>query len=455
MTRTRGGPFRRLSKLYYGWRMVGLLSLIRTIGGGVHGFGFTVFFLPVSAELGISRAATSFAFSLARAEGAIEGPLAGWLIDRFGAKPVIFTATLLCGVGYLLLAGIDGYAGFVAVYVGVVSLAFIPGFVHAPAVLITRWFTRYRARALTCLSAAMPIGGVLVTPLLALALQAWGWRTAAALTGCLFLAAAAPLTLGIRPSPESMGLPPDGDGAPPPAAGRGAAPGRSAPESRPEPDYTVRGAMRTSVFWLFVLWMTARSAAYTIVIVHFVPLMVWKGMTEQGAAFLLSGFAFMNIVAHFVLGWIADRTNKMRLVTRCMALSSIAVLPLLWSDALWGSLLFAALFSVLDASIPVVWAAVGDFFGRRRFGSIRGNMSFFYMWGSFAGPTMAGVIYDRYGSYAGVLWLLLGLVAVSGAATGRLVGPWSRLGRGADGPHGAGADLPSVDGRPPSGARGR
>lgn len=444
MTRAHGGPFRRLSELYYGWRMVGLLSLIRTLGGGVHGFGFTVFFLPVSAELGINRAATSFAFSLARAEGAIEGPLAGWLIDRFGAKPVILVATLLCGVGYILLANVGGYAGFVAVYVGVVSLAFIPGFVHAPAVLITRWFTRYRARALTCLSAAMPIGGVLITPLLALALHAWGWRTAAALTGCLFLVVGAPLTLGIRPSPESMGLPPDGDVAPAPAAGRDATPGRPAPESRPEPDYTVRGAMRTPVFWLFVLWMTARSAAYTIVIVHFVPLMVWKGMTPQGAAFLLSGFAFMNIVAHFVLGWVADQTNKMRLVTRCMALSFLAVLPLMWSDALWGSWLFAALFSVLDASIPVVWAAVSDFFGRRRFGAIRGNMSFFYMWGSFAGPTVAGAIYDWYGSYAGVLWLLLGLVAVSAAATSLLVGPWSRLGGGAGDPHGTGADLSGV-----------
>lgn len=454
MTRTRGGPFRRLSKLYYGWRMVGLLSLIRTIGGGVHGFGFTVFFLPVSSELGVGRAATALAFSLARAGGGISGPLAGWLIDRFGVKRVILTAALVCGVGYILLAGVGGYAGFLAIYAAV-SLAFIPGFVHAPAVLIVHWFTRYRVRALSCLSVAMPIGGVLVTPLLALAVHAWGWRTAAALAGCLFLAAGAPLSLGIRPSPESMGLPPDGDGAPPPAAGRSATPGRSAPEPRREPDYTVRGAMRTSVFWLFVLWMTARSAAYTIVTVHFVPLMVWKGMTQQGAALLLAWFAFMNIVAHFVLGSIADRTNKMRLVTRCMAFSFIAILPLMWTDALWGSLLFAALFSVLDASIPVVWAAVGDFFGRRRYATIRGNMSFFYMWGSFAGPIMGGVIYDWYGSYAGVLWLLLGLVAVSGAATGRLVEPWSRLGRGADGPHGAGADMGGVDGRPLSGSRGR
>jgi hypothetical protein len=59
--------------MFYGWRMVGLVSAIRILGGGLHNYGFTVFFLPLSQDLGLSRAATSLAFSLARAEGAIEG----------------------------------------------------------------------------------------------------------------------------------------------------------------------------------------------------------------------------------------------------------------------------------------------------------------------------------------------------------------------------------------------
>ena len=155
---------RRLSGLYYGWRMMGLVALIRTVGGGVHGFGFTIFFLPIKTELGLSSAATSLAFSLARAEGAIEGPLSGYLIDRYGAKPIIFTAALLCGIGYILLSTIDSYKSFLIIYIAVISLAFMPGFVHAPAVLATHWFTRYRARALTCLSAAMPVGGAIIAP---------------------------------------------------------------------------------------------------------------------------------------------------------------------------------------------------------------------------------------------------------------------------------------------------
>src|SRR5205807_6905281 len=55
------------SQIYYGWRMVGLVSAIRVVGGGLHQYGFTVFFLPISEDLGLSRAATSLAFSLSRA----------------------------------------------------------------------------------------------------------------------------------------------------------------------------------------------------------------------------------------------------------------------------------------------------------------------------------------------------------------------------------------------------
>ena len=75
------------------------VSAIRVVGGGLHQFGFTVFFLPISQDLGISRAATSLAFSLSRAQGAMEAPLVGYLIDPYGPRPIIVTAVFLAGVG--------------------------------------------------------------------------------------------------------------------------------------------------------------------------------------------------------------------------------------------------------------------------------------------------------------------------------------------------------------------
>src|ERR1700747_355976 len=94
----------RISGLYYGWRMIGLVSALRILGGGLHQYGFTVFFLPVSQDLGLTRASTALAFSLARAQGSFVSPLVGYLVDRQGPKPIMFIAALLAGIGYILFS---------------------------------------------------------------------------------------------------------------------------------------------------------------------------------------------------------------------------------------------------------------------------------------------------------------------------------------------------------------
>ena len=380
-----------LSGIFYGWRMVGLVTAIRIVGGGLHQFGFTVFFLPISQDLGISRAATSLAFSLSRAQGAIEAPLVGYLIDRYGPRPIIVTAAFLAGVGYILLSWVNSYTTFMIVYLGVICLAFVAGFVHSPLVVANSWFIRQRARAMTVVSAAVPIGGAMISPLLAIGVASIGWRWAAFASGCIFLLVCLPLSFQLRRSPESMGLLPDGEIKEFSMAGAEAM-GAAAIENA---ELTSGEAMKTPVFWLLVVSMMARVTCYSTATVHFVPLMVWKGLSEGAAASLLGAFAFINLVAHFVLGWIADRVNKPKLLTACHVLPALSVAPMLSDLGYWPLWLFTIAFSLLDASFPIIWATVGDFFGRRNFATIRGAMSFFYMWGSFAGPIMAGTIYDR------------------------------------------------------------
>jgi MFS family permease len=411
------------SRIFYGWRMVGLVSLIRVVGGGLHQFGFTVFFLPISQDLGLSRAATSLAFSLSRAQGAIEAPLVGHLIDRYGPRPIIVTAVFLAGVGYILLSWVNSYASFLTVYLGVICLAFVAGFVHSPLVVANNWFIRQRARAMTVISAAVPVGGALISPLLAVGVVSIGWRWAAFASGCIFLTVCLPLSFRLKRSPESMGMLPDGevllDSADVNFSAEAANPGAAA-------DVTSRQAMKTWVFWLLVLSMTARVTCYSTATVHFVPLMVWKGLSEAAAASLLGAFAFINLVAHFVLGWIADRVNKPKLLAACHLLPALSLPALLAGSDYWQLLLFTTTFTFLDASFPIVWATVGDFFGRRNFATIRGMMSFFYMWGSFAGPIMAGAIYDRTQSYFMVLWILLALLVFATLLVLFLIQPWRK-----------------------------
>jgi MFS family permease len=415
--------FSFLSRIFYGWRMVGLVSAIRIVGGGLHQFGFTVFFLPISQDLGLSRAATSLAFSLSRAQGAIEAPLVGYLIDRYGPRPILVTAVFLAGVGYILLSWVNSYTSFMIVYLGVICLAFVAGFIHSPMVVANSWFIRQRARAMTVVSAAVPIGGALISPLLAIGVTSIGWRWAAFASGCIFLLVCLPLSFQLKRSPESMGLLPDGDVAP---ADTGAISSADTTNKNANADLTSRQAMKTSVFWVLVVSMTARVTCYSAATVHFVPLMVWKGLSEGAAASLLGAFAFANLVAHFVLGWIADRVNKPKLLAVCQLLPALSVPPLLWDLGYWQLWFFTIVFTLLDASFPIVWATVGDFFGRRHFATVRGSMSFFYMWGSFAGPVLAGAIYDRTESYRTVLWIWFSLLSFATLLILFLIRPWTK-----------------------------
>jgi sugar phosphate permease len=414
------GLFKFLSGTFYGWRMVGLVTAIRIVGGGLHQFGFTVFFLPISQDLGISRAATSLAFSLSRAQGAIEAPLVGYLIDRHGPRPIIVTAVFLAGVGYILLSWVNSYTTFMIVYLGVICLAFVAGFVHSPLVVANSWFIRQRARAMTVVSSAVPIGGALISPLLAIGVASIGWRWAAFASGCIFLLVCLPLSFQVKRSPESVGLLPDGEIKESATAGGHTTDGAAVENT----ELTSGEAMKTPAFWLLVVSMLARVTCYSTATVHFVPLMVWKGLSEGAAASLLGAFALVNLMAHFVLGWIADRVNKPKLLAICHVLPALSLPPLLSDLGYWPLWLFTIAFTLLDASFPIIWATVGDFFGRRNFATIRGMMSFFYMWGSFAGPIMAGAIYDRTQSYTMALWIMLGLLVFATLLTLFLIRPW-------------------------------
>ena len=50
------------------------------------------------------------------------GPITGWLIDRFGVRPLMFFGTLIVGIGYILLSQTSTYLGFLLVYLLVISV---------------------------------------------------------------------------------------------------------------------------------------------------------------------------------------------------------------------------------------------------------------------------------------------------------------------------------------------
>jgi MFS family permease len=402
--------------------MVAACSALRVLGAGLHSFGFTVFFLPLSQDLNLNRTSTSLAFSLARAEGAIERPIVGHLLDRYGPKPIMLAAVLLMGAGYLLLSQVHSYATFLIVYLGVISLAHAGGFMHGPMVLINTWFIRQRARAITVSSAAFGLGGVLVAPLLSVIVQAWGWRWGAAIAGLSFLVIGVPLCLTIRRSPESVGLLPDGDEPQRPPPGKNG----QRQTIKSEVEVTVAEALRSFAFWAAVLAAAIRNGSYHAILVHFVPVMVWKGLTQPQAALLLSVYAFLGMALTLILGWLADKWNKPRMSAFILFAAAGAMFLPIVSSSLWSLCLFTVFFAAVETTFPLGWAVVGDLFGRKHYAKIRGYMTLFYTWGGVLGPVIAGAIFDRWQTYEPLFWSLVGLFVVAGLLFASLNTSWQK-----------------------------
>jgi OFA family oxalate/formate antiporter-like MFS transporter len=113
---------RRRGRLFYGWWILAASSILGMFGNGSISSGFSRFFEPIRQDLGISYASMSLVFSLARAEGGAGGPLVGWLVDKFGARPLVFFGGLTAGIGLMLLSQAEIYWQLVLLFAGVVSL---------------------------------------------------------------------------------------------------------------------------------------------------------------------------------------------------------------------------------------------------------------------------------------------------------------------------------------------
>jgi MFS family permease len=155
--------------------------------------------------------------------------------------------------------------------------------------------------------------------------------------------------------------------------------------------------------------------------------MVWKGMSQQQAGFMLGFFAFFGFTSTLLIGWLADKMNKPRLLAFIMFIAAGAMLLPIFGDSVWMLWLFILLFTTVETTYPIGWALVGDFFGRTHFAKIRGYMSLFYAWGGVVGPVVAGMIYDRYQTYEPLLWSLIMTCVATGVFYGVLSKPWKRM----------------------------
>ena len=399
-------PSGAFSRIFYGWRVVAAGFIVNATSNGIYGSAATIFFLPLARELAVSRGAIALVFSLARALGTVVGPVSGYLVDRWGPRRMVVAGALLVGGGYLVLSRVDGYGELIVVYVGIIALGHNLGFMHSVMAVVNSWFVQRRAMAMAVVGTAFGVGGSVLAPLLGVAVAEWGWRWAAVMAGVMVTALVLPASVFLHATPESVGLRPDGDRPSP-------NPSQTSPSRAraTDVDFTARQAYRTVAFWVLLVATTLRLAVNTTVSLHFIPMMVWKGASPQEAAFLLGALGAFNIPLRLILGLLGDVWSKSAVMATTLVVGAGSLAYLAVGGGGWELWLFLLLYALPDATGTMNWAIIGDFYGRRSFGTIRGAMSFFYGWGGVVLPVVAGILYDRSGGYEVTLFIMAGIWA--------------------------------------------
>ena len=401
----------RQGRFFYGWRVVAVACLQGMFGNGAISTGFPRFFEPIRGDLGISYASMSLVFSLARAEGGLGAPLVGWLVDKFGSRPMILFGGLTAGIGLMLLSFAQEYWQLVLLFVGVVSVGKTAGLGQTLMATVNQWFVRRKALALSTLMTSFAGGGAIVVPLLHLGIVFLDWRPTVFIIGLFIATLTLPVAYVIRSRPEDMGLRPDGDpdtnqpGGTVPAArqSRGGHHHGTAASGSGEQDFTVRQALRTQAFWFLLLGVITRVSATNSIIIHLFPILAWKGIDEQTATIAASVMFFLAIPLRFLLGVAGGRFSPRKLLFYGMNLGAVGLVGL-WLLPEWPALIVFILgLAIVEGITSVNWIMVGDYFGRSRFASLMGAMSVFHNIGMFIAPIYSGWIRDSTGSYEIVL----------------------------------------------------
>lgn len=400
----------RKPRIFYGWYIVGAGAFSNFLNTGIFQVGLSAFIKDVQASQGWSLSAISLGFSLKQFEQGLLGPLSGYLIDRIGPRIMACFGVLIMTVGLLIFARMDSLLDFY-IAATVIAIGQGMGAQHAYPAAAVHWFFRKRGRAVSILSMGNAWGytGVLGITLL---LVLFGWRGAATFSALIFCGISLPLAFVIRHKPQQYGYMPDGDTFSPKSD---TSPFESSTEFADS--FSVKEAMRSLSFWLVLLCNALYSFTTSVNHVHQIPQLRSQGFSPQGAAYVVGIYGAIQAIARLCSGWIGDKIGRHRVY-----LVSFVFLGAGWftfayvsPEKIWTIPLYYLTYGMGHAAYVVSGqAVVADFFGPRRYATIRGVMSSISVLGGVMGPVFAGYMFDVQGDYR-IAFLILGPIIAVGA----------------------------------------
>jgi len=358
-------------------------------------YGLPLYYDFMVTEFGWSRTQVTSGNALSKlVVGPLFGFLAGWIVDRFGPRRLMMAGIVMAGGALVGLAHMTALWMFYSFYL-LNALGYVCGGPLPNQVLLSRWFTTGRGKAMGFAYLGIGIGGALVPLITARLLPSLGWRGALQVLGILIVLIALPLAYFIRESPEET----------------------PAVTARPAPVAPIGGLFRMPAFYLLAIGSMCSIGAVGGTNQHLkLYLSLDLHLTQRDALGIASIVLTCSIAGRLFMGWLADHLPKKQVMLIIYLLIASSI-PLLFLGASRPALYaFSIVFGLgLGGEYLIIPLIAAELFGVRVLGRLLGVILTADGVAEATSPMFIGYLRDVTGSYRGGFVLLM-VIALAGAA---------------------------------------
>ena len=396
----------RQPRVFYGYIVVAVAFLIMLMMWGAY-YSFGIFFEPLLAEFGWTKATTSGAFSLSFFLTGLLGVFAGKLTDRFGPRIVVTVCGFFLGLGYLLVSQASTLWQLYLFYGVGVALGMSASVIPLQST-VARWFVKRRGVMTGTIISGIGMGMVVVPPVANWLISSYSWRTAYIVVSISALILIVSSAQFLKRDPGKIGQLPYGGN------------GLEEKGGSLDAGFSLREAIRTWQFWTLGIALLCFTMSEGTILVHIVSHAIGLGISVTNAALIITIIGGISIPGRIMMGIAGDRIGNKPAWTICFIFLTISFFLLLVARELWLVYLFAVIFGFGYGGLStLISPMVAELFGLSSHGVIFGVIIMFGGTAGMAvGPLLAGHIFDITGRYQlafmiYVVILVIGLILTS------------------------------------------
>lgn len=398
-----GGTPAERRRLFYGWRIVGAAFVASFTTAGVQAYVAGSFLVPMSDDLGWTRAQFLYGQTLGQFVMAFAGFFIGAYVDRWGARPLMLAGATILAIALVLISNVTELWQWILLRgtISMLGAALLGNLVVN--VTLSKWFVEKRGQAIGLAAMGVSFAGIVLPSLMTLIIDHYGWRTGWRFLAVFVLAMGIPAALTMRRSPEDIGLHPDGKTDADMASGGGAAARTDFANS-----FTRRQALRTRTMYILVVAFGFGSLGLSTMIIITIPYLSDSGFDRSFAALMVTALAIPSALTKPAWGYLGDRWSERLSTAASFAMNAGALVLIVAATAAHskGMLVvgYVLVGSGIGGQIPLQESIWATYFGRRYIGAVRSAAMPLTMLFSAAGPLVVAASYDHFGTYRGALY---------------------------------------------------